>query len=321
MIEYFEKYPTQDIILKKLLPILFDALKSNDKEFENGSFMILTQICSKVKLSENILKKIIEKVINKLNQFDFENEILLLIFIYQSQKFYLIENSLFEKMINLPLFIDQILIFEKKYCLKNFLRMVLYQIVNNILTSNNFDEKYEIIFQKITFKDYIPSLIFFIFKHYLENNNTEIIQKLLIYIERKYPTETDKGLNMCYSNITDKNDQSKLLGFIQTTFKGNLFFKKGTNYEYLSETNMTLYLSLEHPESKIRILALEKLEKNYQNNPKEILEFSKKIITSKLLIEDDEFVLKKILNFKNLYTIIDNDDIHQIIHKLYLKRN
>jgi hypothetical protein len=196
MIEYFEKYPTQDIILKKLLPILFDALKSNDKEFENGSFMILTQICSKVKLSENILKKIIEKVINKLNQFDFENEILLLIFIYQSQKFYLIENSLFEKMINLPLFIDQILIFEKKYCLKNFLRMVLYQIVNNILTSNNFDEKYEIIFQKITFKDYIPSLIFFIFKHYLENNNTEIIQKLLIYIERKYPTETDKGLNM-----------------------------------------------------------------------------------------------------------------------------
>jgi U3 small nucleolar RNA-associated protein 10 len=321
MIEYFEKYPTQDIILKKLLPILFDALKSNDKEFENGSFMILTQICSKVKLSENILKKIIEKVINKLNQFDFENEILLLIFIYQSQKFYLIENSLFEKMINLPLFIDQILIFEKKYCLKNFLRMVLYQIVNNILTSNNFDEKYEIIFQKITFKDYIPSLIFFIFKHYLENNNTEIIQKLLIYIERKYPTETDKGLNMCYSNITDKNDQSKLLGFIQTTFKGNLFLKKGTNYEYLSETNMTLYLSLEHPESKIRILALEKLEKNYQNNPKEILEFSKKIITSKLLIEDDEFVLKKILNFKNLYTIIDNDDIHQIIHKLYLKRN
>jgi U3 small nucleolar RNA-associated protein 10 len=321
MIEYFEKYPTQDIILKKLLPILFDALKSNDKEFENGSFMILTQICSKVKLSENILKKIIEKVINKLNQFDFENEILLLIFIYQSQKFYLIENSLFEKMINLPLFIDQILIFEKKYCLKNFLRMVLYQIVNNILTSNNFDEKYEIIFQKITFKDYIPSLIFFIFKHYLENNNTEIIQKLLIYIERKYPTETDKGLNMCYSNITDKNDQSKLLGFIQTTFKGNLFLKKGTNYEYLSETNMTLYLSLEHPESKIRILALEKLEKNYQNNPKEILEFSKKIITSKLLIEDDEFVLKKILNFKNLYSIIDNDDIHQIIHKLYLKRN
>lgn len=101
ILEYVEHSQLKDTPLKRILPFVFDGIKSEEKDYKAGALMILTQISSKVKLSEKVLEVCIDLIVDHTNDYNLDTGLPCIVFLCQSQKISRFSPKSFEKLISL----------------------------------------------------------------------------------------------------------------------------------------------------------------------------------------------------------------------------
>ena len=253
LVEFIANNPLQELHLKRVLPYVFFGLKSNEPDLVAGSLMIITQIASSVTLTSSVVDSLIEAIITVMTKGDMDSVLMCLVFLFQSQPISKMRTSTMKALIELDGLIESINRVKSNYNLENFLNALL-----NTLIEYSFENRDATLLQnvinKIDFSKNIPKVIAVLLNLYISDQSFgEIIKKVLIVIERRYSSETDKGLQLGLQTL-DEDFHGKALEFYSMIFKGS-------QHEIIPEISTTLYLSLQHHEKTVRILGLQHLSK------------------------------------------------------------
>eukprot|EP01080_Neovahlkampfia_damariscottae_P001118 gene1118-10632_t len=308
VIEYVEFKKIKQINLRKLFPLIFEGIKSEDVDFKNGSLMMLTQISSQVELFSNILNLIIELLIKNLNEFNLKNSLLSLIYLFQNQKVEFNDEDLFKKLIQFNHFFEELVQASIKYEISNFLRFLLLRLLACKKDESNLFSKFFNAFDIKT--NLIQEILIQLYFNFKKNKDEKKkIQKLIFIIGTKNSESIDKGITFLLKNYPQEKEE------ISNFF--NLFFK-GTKHQFVEESNTTLYLTLEHPEASIRKLAIDKLIESSKtiNDNDEIL-----ISLLRRLLDDDTEVVKAALAYPNLMKIKQKQKLFSTLRNLYMKKD
>jgi U3 small nucleolar RNA-associated protein 10 len=288
----------KDVYLKRLLSYVSNGIKSRDLDYQSASYMILTQLASKKALSVAIVDQCIKEIVLGIQKFNPDHALLTIVFLCQSQQVAKLNSTTFETLITLPNFTDKIKDFMKNYKLQNFLDAFVSSLVEKSFSDKNFEllEKYA---TEINLEHQITSIIYKLFKLYSEDQSIEsFVKQLLWVLEKRYPRQVDEGVQASISNLNDE-EQQLVLQFTRLTFRG-------TQHEIVDQVNTSLFLCLEHPDEKIRMLALKKLRDIAENQ--NLSPDTREFIGHSLLLrlsDENQTVLLTVLSFPNLLQIVD----------------
>lgn len=304
MIEYIDLTFISDISLKRILPFIIEGLDSKEQDYKNGSLMIITQLSSKIQLTKLLLEAFLEKIIKNINEYNFQNDLLTIVFLFQSQKFQDYDFKLFEKMIQLKDFSTHLLSL-KKYDLTNFLRYFLIMLTRWSISNKSF-EMIDLFSTQLNIDKHIPFMIVDIFENF-NNQREKESAEIFRLLERVNAKQVDKGIN----HILSKNEDS-LKKLVMKFLTSSL---QGIKYVPL-DTNTTLFFTLEYPDESVRKLALEKLREFSKNATGENQKFVADALLSRLKDESID-VIRVALNFPNLLEIIEIRDFFDLAPEIY----
>lgn len=289
--------------------------------------MLLAQLSSKIKLTESVLDSFMKAVVENTNDYNSEEPLTCLIFLFQSQSLDTMRFDVFEKLISLKYFDRQLQQIAQRYNISNFMRAFLKTLVEHSLAT----EDTSLLEHYLEMKDdllqvhlHIPFVTKQLFRHFVEFRDQigDAVPKVLDIIEKRFGPEMDRGLYLCLDDMDDK-DEDLVLQFVHLAFKGS-------KHAFDEELNGTLFLSLQHPEASIRLLAVKRLEKMLSDIDKEehrsdthkekTMTFIRDSLVQ-LLDDDNNKVLRQILSIESLSKIIDMttllDKLSALIEKVF----
>lgn len=304
VIEFIDLSFLSEIVLKRLLPFIIEGIESKEQDYKNGSLMIITQISSKIQLTKLLLEAFIEKIVKNINEYNFSNDLLTIIYLFQSQKFQEYDFKLFENIIQLKDFSSHLLSL-KKYDLTNFLRYFLVMLTRWSIINKNFN-MIELYSKQLDIEKHIPFMIVDIFENFNHQREKESAQ-LFKLLERVNARQVDRGVN----HILSKNDET-LKKLVMKFLTESL---QGIKYVPL-DTNTTLFFTLEYPDESVRKLALEKLKEYSKKASGENQKFISDSLISKLKDQSQD-VIKLALQFPNLLEIVPVKEFFDIAPEIY----
>lgn len=188
------------------------------------------------------------------------------------------------------------------YNIGNFLRALLLTLVDYTFVTKDPELLYRYM-NNFALAKHIPTVVAQMFEYYVTDmDKKDICKQVLTTIERKYPTDMDKGLYLALEHVKEDDKRTAMLEFVQLSF---------SKHEFLSQTNSSLFLSLEHPVEAVRELAVERLKEmihSYGDKPMPL--DVKSFITDSLtqrLNDDSVKVIQKVLSIPRLYDLVNRD--------------
>ncbi|KAJ3184550.1 HEAT repeat-containing protein 1 [Geranomyces variabilis] len=126
------------------------------------------------------------------------------------------------------------------------------------------------------------------------------LMSILASIQRSSPGVADKVLE---ARLATEDDSTKktLYEFINTTYQG-------TGGAMMEDAGTTLYLSLEHVDASIRLMALKKLQELLASGQYKDVDFVEDTLLNRMQDDDDE-ILKLVLGLSRLTELVGSDKL------------
>ncbi|EFC43739.1 hypothetical protein NAEGRDRAFT_80021 [Naegleria gruberi] len=300
-VEYVSGNKLQEIALKRILSYVFYGLKSFDPDLVAGSLMITTQISSSVTLSVSVVDALIEVLIPVMTKSDTDSVLMCLVFLFQSQPISKMRTSFVKSLSEIEGFVDSVNRLVALNNIDNFLNAFLNTLLEYSFEQNSVTLLEEMV-TKIDFTNTVPKVIAVLLNLFISDASfSEIIKKVLLTFERRYSSETDRGLELGLRTL-DEEQHGKALEFYSSVFKGS-------QHEIIPEISTTLYLSLQHHEKTVRILGLKHLGKIAKTT---VDEQTKSFITESLLErlnDEDPTILNFVLNLPEVLIYLTPEKI------------
>nr|XP_056709237.1 HEAT repeat-containing protein 1 [Euleptes europaea] len=277
-----------DTIVSKLLPYIQKGLKSSLADYRAATYMIVGQLAAKMTMEMSLVHALALQISKSLTKSSslIKEGLSCLIVLLQSQKEEGLGKKPFTHLCNIPDLVTTLHEISAAYDVSPILRYMLPHLVHTViygkremqeesnLVENQISIKHlEAIITNILLEKDLDHLLACTFlKHYVSYGvvsdsdpaamaeiNTELLPLIRLF-ERKYPKTLDLVLEEHLKVIRNQKEQDLFHQFISLSMSGG-------KYQFLEDSDTSLLLSLNHPQSAVRVLAVQHL--------KEIIETSK----------------------------------------------
>ncbi|KAG0306063.1 HEAT repeat-containing protein 1, partial [Linnemannia gamsii] len=307
MLQYIATLPAiTDEVLTAIFPYILEGLKAkNSPEYQIASYMIISQISERATLTFEVLTSLFTTM-----TFSFSNAfqmLLCLVHICQTQEtFEVFPERPFKSLARIEGISTVLLTLLQKYSAQRF----LYPFLIALAKHSGEHENYSFLLNTILKEERLPSSIVngvssTVLDLYLaeraQDEAAEMNPKtlsVLTVLHENYSQDLDAALQQKLSESKDEHSKthSHLYAFIAKAFNG-------TRHQPLKESNTTLFLSVNHPEPSIRLIAMKKLNEILKENSSELANPNNKdtFVRDTLLAriqDDDERIVLQVLSMK-----------------------
>ncbi|KAF9097064.1 HEAT repeat-containing protein 1 [Mortierella sp. AD031] len=319
MLQYIATLPTiTDEVLTAIFPYILEGLKAKaSPEYQIASYMIISQISERATLTFEVLSSLFATMTSGYsNAYQMS---LCLVHICQTQEtFEVFPERAFKNLSRIEGIATVIISILQKYNAQRFLYPFLIALAKHSGEHDNYSQ----VLTTLLKEESLPSSIVHgvssaILDLYLagrqQDEAAEMSPKtlsILTVLHENYSKDLDAALQQKLNESKDEQHtktHSHLYAFIAKAFNG-------TRHQPLKESNTTLFLSVNHPEPSIRLLAMKKLneilkEKNSElANPNNKDSFVKDTLLARLQ-DDEEKIVLQVLGMSNLNTFIPRQEL------------
>jgi U3 small nucleolar RNA-associated protein 10 len=283
VLEYVEFSQVRENSLRRILPHVFWAYTSKNRDLRMGAYMITTLVSSKISLSVELIDVIIESLLAHVQKLS--DTLIVLIFLFQAQRVAKLTPDQVNQLLNYMDFTNQIIRLSTKYRVENFVSAMMDSLVQNVIDGQD-AESLELLVNEIDVKNMVEKITLRLFDNFTRDESVaENVKKVLKLLEKRYPNELDRALDVALTTFSEE----QVLQFAELTLKR-------ARHEVIEEANTTLYLALEHHDANIRILGLKKLRTMLGNHSEEVITFASDALLQRLS-DDDPKVIEQVFEF------------------------
>ncbi|KND01979.1 uncharacterized protein SPPG_02486, partial [Spizellomyces punctatus DAOM BR117] len=317
VIQYIQSLTVvSDEDIRLLLAPLLSLLRIGNPQYADllaTAQMVFAQIANRAPLSNEVVLTIVENAAAGVTPTTLQSSITFLLTIYRSQEIGAIPAKAFSRLLDVKGFEETLAQINKTYEADKLL-CPMFEAAVSALGSPESAQKLAARaeqFIEVILDHGEPSseaLSFFvnaILQSYLENRDPDEgsalkLKNILQSMQRRHGHAVDQVVEAKLKDCEqrgDKEQQQALYDFVTSTFRG-------TGGRVVKNANTTLYLSLQHVNANIRLMALENLTEMLSNGEQEDIEFAEDILLSRLQ-DDDDRVLKHVLELPLLTDIVE----------------
>uniref|UniRef100_A0A8C5R581 HEAT repeat-containing protein 1 n=1 Tax=Leptobrachium leishanense TaxID=445787 RepID=A0A8C5R581_9ANUR len=332
-----------DSLVAKLIPYVQKGLKSSLTEYRAATYMIICQMSLKTVMAPVLVKALASQISRSLSKASsmIREGLGCLIILLQNQQHKDLGKKSFTVLCKVPDIIPVLKSIAASYDTTSLLEYLLPNLVHGLMPSSledasedtNFVCKahLEAILLGITLEKDLEKLLARVFldeflsygeRHHAEPDKISDLGQsflpLIRLLESKYPDALDSVLANRLKEVADKEMQDLFHRFISLSTSGG-------KYELLSDCDTSLLLSLNHPQSGVRQLALQHLKEIIETSKAGFDEsFIQEAILARLMDDDLEVVMSALGAFKmyrthfsaevivsNLLALFDRIDLTQ----------
>ncbi|CAF3430204.1 unnamed protein product [Rotaria sp. Silwood1] len=316
-----KKNSNEENFIAQFMPYLLKGLKSKSLDYKRATYLILSNLSNIFTFQTNIKDEILS-VLSKGFSDDLIKENLLIVSVFlNNQHHQSIPERCFLKFCQMSNIIDEIFQLTNDVRIDNFLCGWFEQLLNHVLKDNNQmeidnEENFSILIEKtlntIKFNSNILKFIINCFIKQFNNNNNKYLISLASIIERKYPIDFDDNIRQQTENCSNNEERKRIREFASMTAIG---FK----HQPLSDRS-SLAICLNHPQSQLRIEALQRIREGIIAKQNIEREFLIDVLISRLNDNETKVVNEAILLLEELH-LTDNQQINDILQKILQREN
>ncbi|XP_071850119.1 HEAT repeat-containing protein 1-like isoform X2 [Apostichopus japonicus] len=313
--------------LATLVPFLMKGLKSSYVDYRVASYMVLSQMSAQATLDERLLLPIMDTMCKNSHPSLEEDMISCLAIIYQTQDVRELQDSALTTMSDSSSLLPSLKKLTSTRDINPFLLALLRKLVSVLLSEDEeitdkshdkkrMEELMERLIAEISLDRKMSlSLIRFLLKMILKRDDshwtTPFFSSLISNLERQYPESMDEAIQKLASTKLTNEKEKKLQTFLHMT-------SSGCKHEVLPEVETSLVLSLNHPNSETRRLAVRHLLTLNQSGTVDS-EFLQSALS--LRIEDrDPRVIFEVLQFgEDLCNVLSPEQVAIKLEKMLSK--
>ncbi|TPX64024.1 hypothetical protein SpCBS45565_g06206 [Spizellomyces sp. 'palustris'] len=317
VIQYIQSLTVvSDEDIRLLLAPLLTLLRIGNPQYADllaTAQMVFAQIANRAPLSSEVVVTIVENAAAGVTPTTLQSSITFLLTIYRSQEICDIPAKAFSRLLDVKGFEETLAQINKTYEADKLL-CPMFEAAVTALSSPESAQKLAARaeqFIEVILDQGEPSseaLTFFvnaILQSYLVNKDLDEgsamkLKNILQSVQRRHGHAVDQVVEAKLKDCEqrgDKEQQQALYEFVTSTFRGS-------GGRVVKNANTTLYLSLQHVNANIRLMALENLAEMLSNGEQEDIEFAEDILLSRLQ-DDDDRVLKQVLELPLLTDIVE----------------
>ncbi|KAJ3017747.1 HEAT repeat-containing protein 1 [Thoreauomyces humboldtii] len=314
IIQYIQDLPAiNDEVIRVLLAPLLSLLRIGNPQYADllaTSQMIFAQIANRSPLNAEVVEAIVENAAAGITATNIHSSIIFLLTMYRAQGVETLPALVFAKLAKTSGFEETLVQINTTYEADSLIRPLLTSAVNLIFSNEGTvpSESAEHFVLEILQKaqpsvSTVTHLSTMILNAYLQTRNVSTadsvansLRGLLAAVQRSYPGVADTLIEKRLRSST-KADQEAIYQFVSETLKN-------TGSAMVEDSDTTLYLSLQHVESRIRLIALKKLQTMIASNELDTVDYLQDVLLSRLQ-DDDEEILSLVLGLPNLLSLVD----------------
>ncbi|KAG0240188.1 HEAT repeat-containing protein 1 [Actinomortierella wolfii] len=322
MLQYIASVPVvSDEVLTAVFPYVLEGLKSKGSpEFQIASYMIISQIAERATLTTEVLTSLFATMSS--NHADTYQMLLCMIHVCQTQET-LVEfpEKAFRNITRIDGVDTVILSITKKYNTLRFLHPFTVALVKFSSKHENFSR----ILVSILKEEKVPSFI-------VKDVASTVVD--LYLADRAQAAEAKdvnphsvtilNALHELYSKDLDEALQDKMKESAQNSHMHKHLYDliskvfNGTRHQPLKESNTTLFLSINHPEASIRLIAVKRLADilSDPSSPLSKVDNEDTFVRDSLLArlqDDDDRIVQLVLGMNALKTFVDPQELLQAL--------
>ncbi|XP_078085724.1 HEAT repeat-containing protein 1 isoform X2 [Mustelus asterias] len=268
-----------DTIVAKLLPYIQKGLKSSLADYRAATYMIICQLAVKVVMETSLINTLVQQISKTLvkDQTLIREGLSCLIILLQHQKRENISKKTFNHLCNIPGLVTILQEIDTRYQVSSLLHYFLPTLIHCTITGEMAEEQeetsgcqthiqlLEAILQNIMLGSNLDQVVAnVLLEEYISysTNSTNpdslsaLNQKIMAVVrlvETKYPNAYDLALEEQLKKPKSQREQDIFHQFISLSLNS-------VKHQLLADSNTSLLLSLNHPQSMIRIFAVERLK-------------------------------------------------------------
>ncbi|MBN3289064.1 HEAT1 protein, partial [Polypterus senegalus] len=273
-----------DTVIAKLLPYIQKGLKSSHEDYKAATYMIICQLAIKVVMEGTLVNNLVVQISKSLKKLPvlLKEGIGCLIVLLQNQKTDRVDTKSCFLLCSVPDLVSTLQSISESYDSTSLLSYLLPNIIRFVISGEETipqDDSSE----DVTFSDILDSIL-----HNLTLEND------LDHLIAKYSKALDSVLEGYLKDIDGKKEQELFHHFISLSMSTG-------KYKILTDSNTSLLLSLNHPQSTVRNLATRQLKEIIASSKEGFDQsFLKEAVLSRLEDETPEVVMTA-LNALEMY--------------------
>ncbi|KAF8975950.1 HEAT repeat-containing protein 1 [Entomortierella lignicola] len=319
MLQYISTLPAiTDEVLTTVFPYILEGLKAKGTpDYQVASYMIISQISERATLTFDVISSLFIGMTSSHS--NASQMVLCLVHVCQTQEtFEVFPERAFRTLCLIDGIETVILSILEKYSAQRFLHPFLIALAKHSSKHSNFARILNIILKETS----QPSSVVYgvcsaVLDLYLaerqQDENAEMnadTLSILQALHHNYSKDMDAALQSKLEESKEGNQSkihTQLYSFISKAFSG-------TRHQPLKESNTTLFLSVNHAEPSIRLLAVKRLNEIVQDKTSDLSSvdnedtFVKDTLLARLQ-DDDERVVQQVLGMEALVRFVSPQDL------------
>ncbi|KAJ3288341.1 HEAT repeat-containing protein 1 [Borealophlyctis nickersoniae] len=317
-----------DADIRVILPTLLALLRVPEArwaDLQAAAQMILGQTAQRVSLSSDIVGTILKTASLGANSTNITSTLLFMVAICQSQEeLARFPKQAFAKLLSVDTFREELVKIVRTHQTDKFFRPLIKRAILYCSEEDEVEDE-----EKERATEVIESLMndgnatsrnvqilcqFLIDRFLAVGEDKGVARRfgrVLSRLQVKYPTEVDKAVELKFKSLGDPkaNKQHKTLyNFVSKSFKG-------TMHAPVKNLQTSLYLSLQHPEAKMRLMGLKELDSLLRETNGEIPDFTEDILVDRL--GDDNYeIVRYVLGMDLLPTWVSGKQLVPALRKI-----
>ncbi|BBM97494.1 U3 small nucleolar RNA-associated protein 10 [Marchantia polymorpha subsp. ruderalis] len=314
-------------IVNRIQPLILHSLdKKLDEDYRVGALMVVGALANRTTLSQSFVDALFDLIarafvrgLKRDGASLLQLQIMVLIQLVQTQELVAFPLKAFKTLVKTRDFLSMLTDLAKVFHAQKFLKLYVQALLDHCLINEHYEMAlvHAINLLPLTHQaeTMVVKLLDLGFGSEGDADSSKLrnfVKRLIQAVETRYPVELDKGVSTFFRNsklsTKDKKD-SPLFDFLTQIFRGSL-------RSPLKESNMSLYLSIDHPQAQIRELALKKLsELAAASSPDEQGEMNTVLREAYMrrLSDDNYNILRAVISADDLVKLVPSE---RLLHSL-----
>jgi len=303
-----------------LLPLIYTGLKSKVKDFVTSSYMIIAMICAKTQLSKDICKALQASLLKSMEPSWYEEGFLCFLTVLLHQKVKRLSARVCSLVLALDLdvFLNELVVLHLQIDIDQFIGLLLPHLCENSVE----EEKCVVVLDRFIDELHLTGnqlnllcskLIERGVQYLKDEDDIGEAQAILKKLATRYSSNFDQTISKLFKRYEENDDSEELIGLKRLVNQ----CLSTTKHQIVEHTELPLVISLNHPESNIRCLAVQQL---FETIKDDLHEFDNTFFKTSIIArfcDDSADVVMTILKFsKQITTLLSVCDILKILKQL-----
>ena len=309
--------------LALMVPRLLSFLSLKEKNLQASIVMIINQLSSKCILDEKLIFLILEKMAGNMDQGNIGfmlSGMIVMIQLQDQRQSLKFPVKVLESIRDVNGAFKELMAINEKFNAEKFLCLLLSSCLSASFEQSGVDSSVEQgqnldFLKKLCGIRLSPTVAEFLCDQLLQtinkNSGNDASLKIFKELYQVIPNDLNNVLTKYYDNLSDTAKKSDaVFALTQKALEGTLA-------EPLSNSGTSLLLSLEHPHSHLRCMAVKKLAKSLHKNDGIVFDAAEiEMLLLNRLKDDDEDVIRAVLKIKDLDTAISYKKLMDVLDRI-----